>query len=324
MLPSIVFFGSSNFAAAVLADLNRKGFPVILVVTQPDKPYGRKGDLYPPPVKQEAEKLNLPIIQPKSLRRKSLVHDLKNLNYDFGVVCAYGKILPPVLLASSRMGFINTHASNLPRFRGAAPMERAIMAGDTSTAMCIMEVSEGLDEGDVYHKEVLPIEKEMSFEELQNTMLLSACKLLHEVLLDFPQFLAKKTPQKEEGIVYASKLSEEDGFVNLSWPGVRIYNYLRALSSSYGILFKSREGKKLAIFQGSFEALEHELLPGQVYQRTKKSLQVALKGGILNIDQLQLEGKKRLPIQAFLSGYRIEAGDQFFHPMVPRKLENGS
>ena len=316
MLPSIVFFGSSAFAAEVLADLKQKGFPIRLVVTQPDKPFGRRGLLHSPPVKQAADELDLPTMQPKSLRGKTLRSYFDDLEYDFGVVCAYGKILPPFILSSSELGFINTHASNLPRFRGAAPMERALMAGDSSTAMCIMEVTEGLDEGDIFHKEVVLITPDMNFEELQSIMLSAACDLLQKVLLDYPRFLAGKTPQVQEGIVYATKLKEEDGQMDLTWQGLKIYNHLRALSSSYGIIFKSREGKKLAIFRGTYAILEHDLVPGQVYRRTKKALEVALNGGVLSIDQLQLEGKKKLPIQAFLAGYRIEERDQFLFQLI--------
>ena len=192
MLPRIVFFGSSDFSAAVLADLYQKGFPIPLVVTQPDKPFGRKRVLHPPPVKIEAQKLGIEIIQPTSLRKKGVLSIFQDLEFDFGVVCAYGKILPKKLPDTAQVNFLNTHASNLPRFRGAAPMERAIMEGDTATAMCIMEVSEGLDEGDVFHREFIEISADMKIDQLQELMLNSARNLLPEVLSGYPRFLKEK------------------------------------------------------------------------------------------------------------------------------------
>ena len=317
-LPAIVFFGSSEFSSAILRDLFEKGFPLSLVITQPDKPFGRKKSLRPPPVKLTCEELDLPFLQPRSLKRESLLERFRKLEFDFGVVCAYGKIIPLTLLQTARVNFINTHASNLPRFRGAAPMERAIMMGDLSTALCVMEVSEALDEGDVFCKEIIEISPQMHIDQLEKRMIAASRSMLTEVMQNYPQFEKNKESQGSEKILYAHKLSEMDSWINLEMEGREIYNKLRALCSSYGIVFCTSDGKKIAVFKGSFEEVRHEQIPGTVMLRTKKDLNIAVKGGVLQISEIQIEGKKRLPIAAYLAGSRVELGDSFLFSMRGR------
>jgi methionyl-tRNA formyltransferase len=307
--PSLVFFGSSEFSAQVLEFLIHEGFLCTLVVTQPDKPVGRKGKLQAPRVKQLALENEIPCYQPSSLKKLDPWYRLRSLSFDFGVVVAYGKLLPQRILDTANYCFLNGHASDLPRFRGAAPMERALIAGDSKTAMCIMQMTSGLDEGDVLSRETLEICTELDINGLEQKMIQSCNRQLKQVALGYPVFSAKRRSQPSEGVSYASKISEVDARIDLENDlGSEIFNRLRAMKRKYGIHFELN-GTKLAVFDAAFIPEEGSAPPGTVVKRTTKELIIAVNGGCLRIIELQLSGRKRLPVHSFLSGSTLRDGD---------------
>jgi len=307
--PSFVFFGSSEFSAQVLEFLIHDGLTCTLVVTQPDKPVGRKRLLQGPRVKNLALDHDIPCYQPPSLKKLEPWYRLLDLSFDFGIVVAYGKLIPQRVLETSKICFLNGHASDLPRFRGAAPMERALMAGDLQTAMCIMEMTAGLDEGDVLSRQSLDIGVGMDIDDLEKQMIQSCNRQLKEVVLDYESFNLKRQPQSSGGVIYASKITELDARIDLEKDsGVKIFNQLRALKRKYGIHFKLN-GIKLAVYEGRFVDVETGARPGTVVKRTGKELVIAVNEGCFHIHELQLSGRKRLAVQAFLAGSSLQEGD---------------
>ena len=313
-----VYFGSSEFSAGVLRNLaEQKTVEIVLVVTQPDRPFGRKRDLKPSPVKIVALELGLEIYQPPSLKKLEPLYRLRELNYEFGIVVAYGQIIPQRILDTASRDYLNGHASDLPRWRGAAPMERAIMAQDESTAMCIMQMQSGLDTGDVLLREEIRIEPETDINTLEKLMFDSCNRLLPVALTDYERLLKERKPQPDEGVNYAEKLVEEDSFVNLTnWDATSTFARLQGLKKTYGIVF-SYQGKKLRIFDADYVSGQLQCAgngepasPGEVVERTKKGFVVALKGGGLRIRELQLEGKKRMSVGSFLAGSHLKQGDR--------------
>ncbi|MCO4783418.1 MAG: methionyl-tRNA formyltransferase [Candidatus Cloacimonetes bacterium] len=306
MNKKIVFFGSSDFSAAVLKDLIQKGYEVVLVITQPDKPFGRKKQLKAPLVKEVALEFGVDVYQPYSLKKLEPLHRLRDLDYDFGVVVAYGKIIPQRILDTAEVSYLNGHASDLPRWRGAAPMERAIMAGDLSTAMCIMQMTSGLDEGDVLSREEIKISEDMCFKELESEMLDSCKKNLCTCIDEYSTKVCQAVEQSDQGVNYAEKIYKDSSYVNVdTQDGCEIYNLVKGLESSYGAVF-SYEGKKFAVFLAKFVKKEGLDGHGELVDKTKKSFGIALQGGVLYPIEVQLEGKKRMLVQTFMSGSRLD------------------
>ena len=305
----IVYFGSSEFSAKVLEDIVLNGqLSVEAVFTQPDKPYGRKRILKAPPVKETALKFGLSIHQPVSMKKLAPLYQLRELNPDFGVVVAYGQILPQRILDTAKFSFLNGHASDLPRWRGAAPMERCLMEGDQQTAMCIMDMTAGLDEGDVLSKEVFNIDSDWSIRELSQRMQDSCSKLLMEVLHKSSGFDENRVKQMDDGITYAAKLTRRDAYVNFGHSGSQIFNQWRALRDHYGLVF-SWKGKKLIVWDMRWHSSDSSMQPGKIRINGSGYLGLELNGGVASLLEIQLEGKKRMPVKQFLAGAQLRDGD---------------
>ena len=305
----IVYFGSSEFSAKVLEDLAlSKQLSVETVFTQPDRPYGRKKILKAPPVKEMALKFGLPVEQPISMKKLAPLYQLREINPDFGVVVAYGQILPQRILDTAGFSFLNGHASDLPRWRGAAPMERCLIEGDKQTAMSIMDMTAGLDEGDVLHKEVFKIQPDWTIRELSEYMQKSCSKLLLEVLSKKGRFDETRVKQSDLGISYAAKLNRKDAYVNFEQSGDQIFNQWRALRDHYGLVF-GWKGKKLIVWDLKWIPTNSNTKPGKILTDSKDHLSLELKGGFFSLLEIQLEGKKRMPAKQFLTGSLIREGD---------------
>lgn len=307
----IVFFGSSDFSAEILKSLIDSGHEVVLLITQPDKPFGRKKQLKAPLAKEIAIKAGIDVYQPESLKKLEVLYKLRELEYDFGVVVAYGKIIPQRILDTAGISYLNGHASDLPRWRGAAPIERAIMSGDESTAMCIMKMTAGLDEGDVIIKEKIQISADMGFIALESEMLKSCKRNLNSCINDYENKMNASFIQSSEGINYAEKIFKDSSYVSIeNQNGQEIYNLAKALENSYGAVF-SYEGKKFAVYFAKFVEKKHVYEIGKLVEKTKKSFGIALKGGVLYPQEVQLEGKKRMSVQNFMSGSRLDESSCF-------------
>jgi methionyl-tRNA formyltransferase len=301
-----------------------QGLCPFLVVTVKDQPFGRRRQLQPTPVKQAALELNLECWQPASLKKSATLQKFQALDFDFGVVVSYGKIIPESILQTAGKCFLNVHPSALPRFRGAAPMERAILAGDEKTAVCIMQMTPGLDDGPVLLSQELTIPVDMDIVELKSQLSAISCKLLPEAILGFDRLFPFRCEQTSERVLYADKIISSDGFVDISSEdGICIYNKIRAMALSGGVSF-SLGDKKLSVFKARFVKQDnHSYALGEIVAADKKELAIALMGGLLFIDELQLAGKKRLPVREFLSGMRLQKGD-FFGSWPLDNRETGS
>jgi len=229
-LRRIAFAGTPTFAATILARMLRVGLPVCAVLTQPDRPAGRGRRLSASPVKQLADLQGLPLLQVPSLRRPEAREALADLDLDLLVVAAYGLILPQSILDLPRHGCLNVHASLLPRWRGAAPVERAIMAGDETTGVCIMEMEAGLDTGPVRHRRERPIGLLETGGEVEAALATLGADALIEVLLAFDDPLFEPRPQPEHGVTYADKITRDDARIAFEAPPDAAARQIRALN----------------------------------------------------------------------------------------------
>lgn len=302
---NIIFAGTPDFAVQHLQAILNSQHNVIAVYTQPDKPAGRGKKLQASPVKQLAEQNNIPVYQPKSLRKEEAQFELKALNADVMVVVAYGLILPKAVLDAPRLGCLNVHGSILPRWRGAAPIQRSIWAGDVQTGVTIMQMDEGLDTGDMLHKvycDILPTETSTS---LYNKLAELAPSALIDVLdnLENGKFIAEKQDDSQSN--YAEKLSKEEAQLDWSFPAIQLERNIRAFNP-WPIAYFSTEDKDgkaqtLKVYQA--EVLPHQDKPaGTILSADKNGVQIATVNGVLNLLQLQPAGKKPMSVQDLLNG----------------------
>lgn len=301
---NIIFAGTPDFAAQHLQALLDSEHNVIAVYTQPDKPAGRGKKLQASPVKQLAEAHNIPVYQPKSLRKEEAQAELKALNADVMVVVAYGLILPEAVLNAPKYGCLNVHGSILPRWRGAAPIQRAIWAGDSETGVTIMQMDVGLDTGDMLHKvytEILPTETSAS---LYQKLAELAPPALLEVLngLDTQQFKPEK--QDDDLANYAEKLTKEEAKLDWTMPAAQLERNIRAFNPApIAFLTVEVNGKEERVKVYQANVLPHQDKPlGTILAFDKTGLQIATQDGVLNITQLQPPGKKPMSVQDFLNG----------------------
>ena len=302
---NIIFAGTPDFAVQHLQAILNSQHNVIAVYTQPDKPAGRGKKLQASPVKQLAEQNNITVYQPKSLRKEEAQSELKALNADVMVVVAYGLILPKAVLDAPRLGCLNVHGSILPRWRGPAPIQRSIWAGDVQTGVTIMQMDEGLDTGDMLHKvycDILPTETSTS---LYNKLAELAPSALIDVLdnLESGKFIAEKQDDSQSN--YAEKLSKEEAQLDWSFPAIQLERNIRAFNP-WPIAYFSTEDKDgkaqtLKVYQA--EVLPHQDKPaGTILSADKNGVQIATVNGVLNLLQLQPAGKKPMSVQDLLNG----------------------
>jgi methionyl-tRNA formyltransferase len=299
----IVFAGTPDFAAHHLDALFTSGHQVVGVFTQPDKPAGRGNKLASSPVKVLAASHNIPVYQPKSLRSAESQQLIAELDADIMVVVAYGLILPQAVLDKPKLGCINVHGSLLPRWRGAAPIQRALWAGDTHTGITIMQMDIGLDTGDMLHKIECVIEPEDTSANLYNKL----AKLGPVGMLTTLEQLASGTAhaevQDEALVTYAEKLSKEEARIDWSLPASQLERCIRAFNPWPMSYFLIHE-QPVKVWHATVLAQQSRALPGTLISATKNGIQVATSDGILNILQLQPAGKKNMSAQDILNSRR--------------------
>lgn len=301
----VIFAGTPEFAAQHLQVLLNSHHEVIAVYTQPDKPAGRGKKLQASPVKQLAEQYQIPVYQPKSLRKEDAQETLRALQADVMVVVAYGLILPKAVLEIPRLGCLNVHGSLLPRWRGAAPIQRAIWAGDEQTGITIMQMDEGLDTGDMLHKVYCDIASDETSTSLYAKLMEIAPNALIDVLDDLDE--GKYIAEKQDDLLsnYAEKLSKEEAKLDWKLPAVQLERCIRAFNPwpiSYLTLLDSKGTEQiLKIYKAT--VLPHIDKPvGTILSVAKEGIQIATIDGVLNILELQPAGKKPMSVQDFLNG----------------------
>ncbi len=301
----LVFMGTPEFAVPALQRLIDRGEVVSAVVTQPDRPKGRGQQLAPPPVKLLAEGHGIPVLQPARVRGPEFIEVMRELRPDLIVVVAFGQILPKALLEIPRHGCINVHASLLPRYRGAAPINWCIINGEIETGVTTMQMDAGLDTGDMLLKKATPIGPDETAQALNDRLSVIGAEALAETL----DLLVrdKLTPEEQNDLLssYAPMLKKEDGLIDWDMEPQTIRNLVRGLTPWPGA-YSFMGGKTLKIFR--CRVAGGAGTPGTVLQADRSGLVIACRNGGLLVDELQLEGKKRLSAKDFLAGYNIKPG----------------
>lgn len=311
----IVYMGTPDFAVNPLHALAEAGYEVAGVVTQPDKPKGRGKTMLPTPVKEEALKHGFPVYQPVKVRDPEFLQVLEKLDPDIIVVAAFGQIIPKSILELPKYGCINIHASLLPKYRGAAPIQQAVIDGEKESGVTIMRMGTGLDTGDMISRIVVPIAKDETGGTLFDKLAEAGAKLLVETLPHIFDGTAVYEKQPEESPTpYAGMITKQMGLINFGKSAAELERLVRGLNP-WPSAFTFWNGKTLKVWESlvvkSEEAGTEKPEPGTVVKTDKKGIYVACGEDVLVLSQVQLEGKKRMDADAFLRGCHIETGSRF-------------
>jgi len=303
----IIFMGTPQFAVPGLQALHQNGYQIARVITQPDRPRGRGRRITPSPVKQTAQDLGLPVIQPASIKTAEFADQIKSLKPDFQVVIAYGKILPENVLALPRLGTINIHASLLPKLRGAAPIQWAVINGERETGVCSMQMDKGMDTGDILLTATEPIKSDDTAGSLHDRLAVRGATVLIDTLKAYADKRIQRLPQNHDLATYAPMLTKDDGLINWSKTAESIECFIRGVTPWPGAYTFWGE-KRLKIFKSSPIAAEISEPPGTVLTGFPDELRVATGAGVLSIREIQGASGKRLTIKEFLRGHPIQSG----------------
>ncbi len=306
----LVFMGTPDFAVPALAALIRSGHDIACVYTQPARPAGRGHKTRPSPVQAFADERGIEVRAPRSLRDDEVRHEFAALGADAAVVAAYGLILPEPILAAPRLGCLNIHASLLPRWRGAAPIQRAIMAGDAETGVTIMQMDQGLDTGAMLLSETIAIDGGTTAAALHDRLSELGAMLIVEALAGLDGGRIRPTPQPAEGATYADKITPDDGGLDWRRPADTLERLVRALSPSPGAWFV-HAGERIRILEGEIVPAPAAASPGQVFG---DRLTIACGNDALRCIRVQRPGKAAMDADAFLRGFAIAPGTRLETP----------
>ena len=305
----VLFLGTSEFSCPSLESLLESAHPVIGVVTPPDRPKGRGQKLAPSPIKSLAMGKNLPVFQPARVRDDSSLEVLKSLHPDLMVVVAYGQILSPAVLAIPPRGCVNVHASLLPKYRGAAPIARAIMAGETRTGVTTMFMDPGMDTGAILRTAETNIEDSDTMGTLHDRLARMGARLLVQTLDVLAKGIITPLPQEHSQATYAPKIQKEEGRIHWETAARQLFNLLRAFDPWPGA-FTFWAGRVLKLFRPSLLEEEVKEAPGTVVQAAASGLRIATSRGYLLAREIQLENRARMTVNEFVQGYPLKPGVQ--------------
>jgi methionyl-tRNA formyltransferase len=306
----VVFCGTPVFAVPALSALHsHPDFEVGHVFTQPDRPSGRGKKLKPSAVKIAAEDFGLNLSTPEKVSVPEIVQQLKNENYDVGVVVAYGQLLSQAFLDAFKFGCVNIHSSLLPRWRGAAPMQRAIMAGDRETGVSLQKVVKKLDAGDVIAETKIPLPLEMGSMELYTTLSQLGAQLLAQNLSPYLKGEIEPRPQAESQVTYAKKILKKEGAIDWSQSCEEIHNKIRGLDMGGPFASTTHKEKTLKLHKSLPHPCQHQVQEGMVVDVGADSFRVACGSGELEVFVVQPESKSRMSAADFIRGYHLKEGD---------------
>jgi methionyl-tRNA formyltransferase len=306
----VIYAGTPEFAVPALKSLIQSHHEVVAVYTQPDRPAGRGRKLQASPIKLAAEVAGIPVEQPENFRDEQAALQLSNYDADVMVVAAYGIILPQQILDTPRFGCLNIHGSLLPRWRGAAPIQRAILAGDTETGVTIMQMAAGLDTGDMLLKTHCPITTSDTTASIHDTLANQGSTALLEVLTQLSKDELSPEVQDEAQTTYAAKFNKTDAEINWSESAEEIDLLVRAFNP-WPIAFTKKNGKPLRFYMTEvFADKSVSAAPGTVLCESKEGIQIATGNGVINVTMLQFPGGKPLAVNEFLNGRSLQ-GEQF-------------
>jgi len=305
---NIVYFGTPDFSARILSYLLEHDIHVLAVVSKPDKPKGRSRRLIPTPVKEVAERRGIPLYQPDRASDPGLDKTLSALSPDLFVVVAYGEILKQQLLEIPRVACINLHTSLLPKYRGAAPIQHAVIAGEKETGATVMHMTKKMDAGDIIKQKKVLIDQQDTFGEVQDKLLAIGAPLLYESIIDFSKGIENRIVQDESLVSFAPKIELEDCEINWRQPAEKIYNLVRGVNPYPGAWTRvdmQGEIKRIKIYTCTIQE-ELSIEPGKCIITNKNRLYVGTATEALEIIELQLEGKKRMSAGDLLRGMKID------------------
>ncbi len=303
----IVFMGTAPFAVPSLQALLEAGHTICGVITQPDKPRGRGHKVSYSPVKEYALKQGLEIFQPDKIKTPDALQQISAWNPHLITVVAYGQIIPENILTLPQYGCINVHGSLLPRYRGAAPIQRALMAGEKLTGVTTMFMDKGLDTGDMIRRAEMIIDDDIDYGELQDQLAVLGAELLLQTIEDLTSGTACRQPQDASQATYAPALTRSDELISWEQPALVIHNQIRALSPQPGA-YTTFKGSKLKVFRSRVvSTTAQDGAPGQI-EAVSNGLLVITGQGLLELLEVQKEGRKRMPARDFAAGQRISAG----------------
>lgn len=300
----IVFFGTSSFAAHVLKHLFSKKEEIVAVVTRPDRPKGRSLQMSVSPVKEVILPNSLPLFQPEKASTEEFVRTLNSFLPDLFVVVAYGEIMKENLLKCPRLGAINIHASLLPKYRGAAPIQRALMNGEKETGITIIEMVQKMDAGNILFMNKMAIPEDMNYGQLSESLAELACQAIDAVIQEFKTTPPHSIPQDETGVTFASKITPEDEIIHWEKSATEIHNQIRALSpypGAWSYLTFGTQKKRLKILSSLVHSMSSHS-PGTIYQIVPGKWGVACGVETLILKEIQLEGKKKMTAEEFFRG----------------------
>lgn len=300
----IVFMGTPEFAVPCLQKIIDEGHEVVAVVTQPDKPKGRGKKLAMPPVKELALKYDIPVYQPLKAREESFVDTLKEMNPELIVVVAFGQILPKSILDIPKYGCVNVHASLLPRYRGAAPLNWVIINGEEKTGVTTMYMDEGLDTGDMILKSEIPLDDEITAGELHDKMMIDGAKVLKETIDLIEKGEAPREKQSNENTCYSPIMNKSLGNIDWKKSAIDIHNLVRGINP-WPSAYTTYEGQTMKIWKTKVIDKNSDKDPGTIISVDKEGINVSTSEGILQIKEIQMAGKKRMEVPEYIKGNNI-------------------
>lgn len=305
----VIFMGTPDFSVGTLEALIQAGHQVVLAVTQPDKPRGRGGKRQFPPVKETALEHGIPVFQPRKVREPENIEELKKYQADVIVVVAFGQILPREILELTPYGCINVHASLLPSYRGAAPIQWAVINGETVSGVTTMQMDEGLDTGDMLLKTEVPLEPEETGGSLHDKLAAAGASLCVRTLKALEEGTVTPKKQGESPTAYASMLKKEMGEIRWEDPAISIERLIRGLNP-WPSAYTGWQDKTMKIWEAEVLEEDSGQEPGTVVRVDKDGFLVQTGKGLLKVTALQIPGKKRMEADAFLRGYSMEPGEK--------------
>ncbi len=303
----ILYMGTPDFAVLPLKALYNDGHEIVLVVTQPDKPKGRGHKLTPPPVKEFALSKNMLVYQPESAKTDKVYEYLKSFDADVFIVAAYGQILPQRVLDIPKYGCINIHASLLPRYRGAAPIQWSIINGEVKTGVTTMQMNAGLDTGDMLVKEEVLIDSTDTADTLHDKLAVAGVSAIRKTIMHIES--GTLSPEKQDDLLssYAPMIDKTTGYIDFSKPSYEIYNLIRGLTS-YPYASTTYSGTRFKVISAVLVDKAYDKENGEIINVSKDGILVACGKGSLLITDVQFEGKKKMPVSEYIKGNTIETG----------------
>lgn len=306
----MIFMGTPDFAAGALEALIQKGEEIVLVVTQPDKPKGRSKELVFSPVKECALRHNIPVFQPVKIKEAEAVSKLREYEADIFVVAAFGQIVSKEILDMPKYGCVNIHASLLPKYRGASPIQNVILDGEKQTGITIMQMDEGIDTGDILYKKKIEIQREDTFEMLHDKLMVLGGEAICEAIDLIEEGALEPEKQDDSLSCYAKLIKKEMGELDFQKDALVLERKVHGMNP-WPSAYTFYHGKQMKIWNATALEKNTEAQAGLVVSVTKDAIEVACGTGVLSVSELQLEGKKRMSAHDFLLGVKVACGDVF-------------